>query len=142
MPPPQLSLAELYNVQSQKKIARHHSFDRVLELCHRRIRTVAKHGGMNTFYEIPGMIIGYPLYSIHECMMYIVDALRKNGFLVQILPPPNYAVIYMSWEPNDVRPPVKKLAAAAAATGSRSNNNPKLLESSGVNRKDGVLRLF
>lgn len=134
MTPPQLSLAELYNVQSQKKIARHHSFDRVLELCHRRIRTVAKHGGMNTFYEIPGMIIGYPLYSVYECMMYIVDALRKNGFLVQILPPPNYAVIYMSWEPNDVRPPVKKLTAFSS--------KPALLESSGVNRKDGILRLF
>lgn len=133
MPPPQLSLAELYNVQSQKKIARHHSFDRVLELCHRRIRTVAKHGGMNTFYEVPGMIIGYPLYNVHECMIYMVDALRKNGLLVQILPPPNFAVIYMSWEPNDVRPPVKKLS---------SRPKPALLESSGVNRKDGILRLF
>lgn len=126
MPPPQLTLAELYNVQKAKQTARHISFDRVIELCHRRIRTVASYSGMNTFFEIPGMIVGYPLFNIRECMGYLVEALRKNGFLVQILPPPHYAVVYISWDPNEVRPPVKK--------------SPALLE--GSNRKSGTLRLF
>ena len=106
--PPQLTLAELYKAQQHKQTMRHGSFDRVIELCHRRIRTVASYGGMNTFFEIPGMLIGYPLYNINECMEYMVNALRKNGFLVQILPPPHIAVVYISWEPTEVRPPVKK----------------------------------
>ena len=127
---PTLTLAELYKVQQQKQKSRHTSFDKVVELCHRRIRTVAAYGGMNTFFEIPGMIIGYPLFNIKECLIYMVEALRKNGFLVQLLPPPHVAVMYVSWDPNDVRPPVKK-APTALAPGA------------GERRRDaGVMRLF
>jgi hypothetical protein len=125
--PPQLTLAELYRMQKKKETMRHVSFDRVIELCHRRIRTVASYGGLNTFFEIPGMIIGYPLFNVIECMNYIVNALRKNGFLVQLLPPPNIAVIYISWDANEVRPPVKK--------------QPRLTNGSGGGG-NGILRLF
>ena len=130
MPPPTLTLAELYKVQQQKQKSRHTSFDKVVELCHRRIRTVAAYGGMNTFFEIPGMIIGYPLFNIKDCQLYMVEALRKNGFLVQLLPPPHVAVIYVSWDPNDVRPPVKKKSVAS------------LEPNAGSRREGGVLRLF
>lgn len=126
MSKPQLTLAELYSMQKQKLKLRGVSFDRVLELCHRRIRTVASYGGQNTFFEIPGMIMGYPLYNVKDCMLHLVDAMRKSGFLVQILPPPHVAVMYISWNPVDVRPPVKK--------------SPAVLE--GSSRSTGLLRLF
>ena len=60
-------------------------------------------GGMNTFFEVPGVVVGLPLYNLSQCVAYIVEALRKVGLLVQILPPPHVAVIYISWEPKDVR---------------------------------------
>jgi hypothetical protein len=101
--PPQINLNDLFSMQEQKRKNRTVCFDRVLELCHRRIKTVSSYGGQNTFYEIPGFIVGYPLYNINECMEYIVDALRKNGFLCQILPPPHKAVIYLSWDKNDIK---------------------------------------
>lgn len=107
--PPQISLHELYRMQKEKTNARIICFDRVLELCHRRIRTVASYGGQNTFFEVPGMMIGYPLYNIHECMDYVVDSLRKTGFLVQILPPPNVCVLYVSWDPKELRPNMHKV---------------------------------
>lgn len=105
---PQISLHELYRMQKEKTHARTLCFDRVLELCHRRIRTVASYGGLNTFFEVPGMMIGYPLYNIFECMDYIVENMRKTGFLVQILPPPNVCVIYISWDPNELKPASKQ----------------------------------
>jgi hypothetical protein len=37
-------------------------------------------------------------------MNYVVDKLRKNGFLIQILPPPHICVIYISWDPNELKP--------------------------------------
>lgn len=127
---PQLTLAELYTAREKKQIARSVSFDRVLELCHRRVRTVASYGGMNCFFEVPGMVVGYPLYNVQQCSIHIVESLRKSGFLVQLLPPPHISVMYISWDPNDVRPPVKK-------------SGPALLESSrGVRSPDGILRLF
>lgn len=111
---PQLNLHELYSMQEQKKKNRHLCFNHILELCHRRIRTVSSYGGENTFYEIPGMIVGYPLYNIKDCMEYVVAALRKNGLLVQILPPPHLFVIYLSWARNDVQ--AKKIQPPKAIT--------------------------
>lgn len=97
-------------MQKQKQHARTLCFDRVLELCHRRIRTVASYGGQNTFYEIPGMMVGYPLFNIFDCLDHVVKALRKSGFLVQILPPPNVCVVYVSWDPMEIKPPKSRPA--------------------------------
>ena len=109
--PPLLNLQELYNLKKKKDQHKNITFDKIIEQCHRRIRNIAQHGGMNTFYEIPGLLIGYPLYNIRDCMEYVVDKMRKNGFLVQILPPPHVCVIYISWDPAELKP--KKHAAPA-----------------------------
>jgi hypothetical protein len=102
--PPQINLQELYSMQKKKLTNRRKCFDHIIELCHRRIRTVSSYCGQNTFYEIPGFVIGYPLYNLNECIEYVVDALRKNSFLIQILPPPNVGVIYISWDPREIKP--------------------------------------
>lgn len=91
-------------MQKKKKDNRIACFDHIIELCHRRIRNVASYSGQNTFYEIPGLVVGYPLYNLYECIDYIVNALRKNGFLVQILPLPHVGVIYISWDPRELKP--------------------------------------
>jgi Family of unknown function (DUF5759) len=103
--PPQININELYSIQKKKKQKRTVCFDKILELCHNRIKSIAESNGQNTFYEIPGILAGYPLYDLNECLEYIVDALRKNGFLVQILPKPHVAVIYISWDPEELKPP-------------------------------------
>jgi hypothetical protein len=106
--PPQISLNELYSMGKKKQATRTLCFDRVVELCHRRIRTVASYGGLNAFYEIPSMLVGYPLYNLAECTHYVVAALRKNGFLVQLLGnsgAPVDGVIYISWDPKEIKPP-------------------------------------
>lgn len=102
--PPQIQLSELYQMKKKRDQSKTFCYDRVIELCHRRIRNIAGFGGQNTFYEIPGMLVGYPLYNIYECLEYVVESLRKSGFLVQILPPPHVCVVYVSWDPNDLKP--------------------------------------
>jgi hypothetical protein len=99
-----LTLNELYQVHRLKDVSKKASFKRVLELAHRRIRNVNGYGGLNTFFEIPGMMVGYPLYNIYECLNYVVEELRKAGFLTQILPPPHICVLYISWDPNELKP--------------------------------------
>lgn len=102
--PPQISLNELYQLKKKKDNIKNVCFDKIIDLCHRRIRTISSHGGMNTFYEIPGVLIGYPLYNIYECTDYVIKALRKNGLFVQLLPPPQISVLYISWDPEDLKP--------------------------------------
>lgn len=129
MPPPRITLNELYNAGKEKQNVRQMCFDKVLEQCHRRIRTVAAVNGMNTFFEVPGIVMGLPLYNLTHCTAYIVDALRKVGFLVQILPPPHVAVLYISWDPKDVkplRPALKGPSAPKKMTTFSTNNTLRL----------------
>lgn len=102
--PPHISLNELYNMQRKKENYKKTSYDKILEICHRRIRNIGSFGGLNTFFEVPGLLVGYPLYNIYHCTDYLVDQLRKSGFLIQILPPPQICVLYISWDPNELKP--------------------------------------
>lgn len=102
--PPQINLKELHNIQKKKLQLKSVAYDRILELIHRRIKLVASYGGSNTFYEIPGLIVGYPLYNLIDCTNYIINSLRNNGLLIQLLPPPHISVIYISWDKKDTKP--------------------------------------
>ena len=103
---PQISISELYTMKNKKDEIKTSTFNIIIEKCHAKIKTIAAQGGMNIFYEIPHVLLGYPLYNVNECLEYVIDALRKNGLLVQTLPYPNNFTIYISWKPTDVK--VKK----------------------------------
>ena len=100
--PPKISLAELYSLKDKKEKIRYTTFDKIIEKCHAKIKHTAIIGGMNIFFEIPYIVLGSPLYKIDECITYVVNALRTNGFFVQILSQPNENIIYVSWNPSDV----------------------------------------
>ena len=100
---PHISISELYSMKNKRDTKKNDIFILIIEKCHTKIRKIAQQGGMNLFYEIPPILLGYPLYNINECIEYVVDALRKNGLLVQILPHPNNFTIYISWKPTDIK---------------------------------------
>lgn len=112
--PPRLSLNELYNMHHKKENSKKAVFDKILELCHRRIRNISSFGGMNVFYEIPGLLIGYPLFNIEHCRDYVISQLRKSGLIVQILPPPQVNVLYISWDPEEIKATKKSQIALPA----------------------------
>lgn len=119
---PNISLSELYDMKKRKETNRTKSFDRIMELCHRRIRNIASYGGMNCFYEIPGVLVGFPLYNLEECIQYVVEKLRGTGFLVQLLPPPQIGVVYISWDPQEIKP---KRPALMGPSGKSSSSSRK-----------------
>jgi len=100
--PPKISLAELYTLKDKKELSKYITFDNIINICHKKIKNTAAIGGMNIFYEIPFYIYGKPLYKIEDCVKYIVESLRNNGFFVQILPEPNVNMIYVSWNPGEI----------------------------------------
>ncbi len=102
MATPQISIADLYSMKNKKDKIKTNTFNVIIEKCHSKIKHIAQQGGMEVFYEIPYVLIGYPLYNITECLDYVVDSLRKNGLLVQILPHPNDTTVYISWKPTDI----------------------------------------
>lgn len=91
-------------MRKQKETNKKMCYDKVLERSHKRIRTAAQYGGLNTFFEVPGMVVGLPLYNIQVCTEYVISKLRESGFLVQLLPPPSVYVLYISWDPEEIKP--------------------------------------
>lgn len=128
--PPQISITELYEINKKKELSKHVSYDKVIEMCHKKIKKIALAGGMNVFFEIPYIIIGLPLYNINNCIEYVVNSLRKNGLLIQVLAYPNNNTIYISWSPSDVNIKKTKYLENNTAT----NNNRRFLELSNNNR--------
>ena len=96
---PQISLSTLYEIKNKKDSYKNKTFDDIINKCHNKIKDIAKQGGMNTFFEIPYIIIGKPLYNINDCINYVVKSLQKNGLLVRLI---QKNLIYISWNPIDI----------------------------------------
>jgi hypothetical protein len=118
-----ISLNELYQLKRKKEYTRVQHFDKVLDRCYSRIRKVAEQGGLNTFYEVPGMIVGLPLYNIQTCTEYIIKKLRDSGFLVQLMPPPSMYVVYVCWDPEEIKP-MKQSAPTLLPPSSAPSSTP------------------
>ncbi len=101
--PPTISISELYSIKNNKDKVKFVSFDLIIEKCHLKIKNTALNGGMNIFFEVPFFLLGKPLYKINECIDYIISALKNNGLFVQLLPPPNNNILYISWKPTDIK---------------------------------------
>ena len=66
----------------------------------KKIKKIAELGGQSLYYNIPPIIIGYPLYNYNICVSYIIKSLQKNGLYISLLP--NNNTIYISWKIEDV----------------------------------------
>lgn len=91
-----LNILDLHRSINEKKIKRTECFEKVLETCHKKIKMCAETSNkLNCFYEVPEYIMGYPLFDLNDCIMFIMDALNRNGFLAVYYFP---KFIYISWD--------------------------------------------
>jgi hypothetical protein len=97
-----ISLTELYDIKKKKENRNSIVFNHILEICNKKIKHIAEHGGMSLYYKIPPVIIGFPLYNYSICVEYIIKQLKLSGLYVSQLPPPNNSYIYISWKLEDL----------------------------------------
>tara|TARA_A100001015_G_scaffold301169_1_gene387622 strand:- start:1140 stop:1580 length:441 start_codon:yes stop_codon:yes gene_type:complete len=91
-----ININELHRINEKRQKERIATYEKVLQKCHERIKTISKKPVNNTFcfYIVPNIIFGIPIYNVNECIIYLVQALNKNGFYV-VYTHPN--LIYISW---------------------------------------------
>jgi hypothetical protein len=91
-----INIDELHRINEIRAKERISTYEKVLQKCHERIKTISKKpkNNMFCFYIVPNIIFGVPLYDVNECIIYIVNCLIKNGFNV-VYTHPN--LIYISW---------------------------------------------
>jgi hypothetical protein len=97
---PQLSVKDIMNSMKKRDEKRKLCFDRVLEMCHKKIQKSASLNMPNCFYEVPEFMLGYPLYNINECIVHVLNQLQKSGFAVKYIFP---RILHVSWETEQVK---------------------------------------
>lgn len=91
-----INIDELNKINEDKFKKRLEIYDKVLKKVHERIKNIAysARGGVFCFYIVPSFIFGIPIYDINTCIVYIVNNLIKNGFIVNYTHP---NLLYISW---------------------------------------------
>jgi len=92
---PQINIEELHRTREKKIKEKLGVFNEVLRMCHLQIKKTSKNtSDCYCFYVIPSMVIGYPLYDINACTLYVVEKLVENGFNVVYTHP---SLLLISW---------------------------------------------
>jgi hypothetical protein len=118
--PPQLRPNELFERRRQRDGAKLKSYNKILEQIYTRIRTTSKEGG-NTWilYTVPQVLIGNPLISLEDCVVYLVYILRQQDYQVRYSYP---NLLYISWAHHEHQyivkgsPIMQTMLAAAQST--------------------------
>lgn len=99
-----INIFKLNTIRDEKELLKHETYRKVLEKCHYKIQSNASKGLTYCFYTLPEFMIGLPTYDKLKCAEYIVNKLRKNGFVVMFTYP---SLIYASWEhvPSSIKNP-------------------------------------
>jgi hypothetical protein len=88
---------DLVKSQEEKKKLKEKTYKKILERIEKKISIASNSDFYYTYYEVPELILGLPLYSIKDCIVYVKKKLEYNGFKV-LLSEPN--TLFISWQPN------------------------------------------
>ena len=94
-----LSVRDLVTRMQARQAKRHQCFDKVLEKCFAHIERHASKDQHFCFYEVPHIMMGFPIYDLNECIKYLIQKLEHQEFLVKYYFP---QILYISWNVNEI----------------------------------------
>ena len=105
-----LNLDELYIKKQQQDLNILNNYNKILVRVHNKIKYVSKQliNDQCCWYIVPEMMIGIPKYNNNDCIAYIIDKLRENGFIVRYTHPNLLFISWKHWVPTYVRNEIKK----------------------------------
>ena len=85
-------------------------YNKVLNRIHTRIKITSRQKKNNQFcwFVVPEVILGEPRYDPKNCIPYLIEKLKDNGFLVKYTHP---NLLFLTWQhyiPSYVRTEIKK----------------------------------
>jgi len=95
-----MSLVEVLQIERERVRRERLVLDTVYERMGNRINCSVRAGSKTCIYTIPDMIPGYPLVNITKTMMFLLNKLKKEGFIA--LPLSEYHIL-ITWDPNELR---------------------------------------
>jgi len=105
-----LNMDELYEEKQKKDLQKVSTYNKLLTRIHSKIKVISKQRLDNQacWYLMPEILIGAPNYDFTECLSYVMQKLKENGFVVKYTHPNLLFISWMHWVPTYVRNELKK----------------------------------
>jgi len=89
------SITSLHEEKTLKESSKNDIFKIVLNKIIQKIIYTNKHTEQTyIIFEIPKILIGYPQYDMKSCLLFIMNKLNENGYLVDFVDP---FYLYIDW---------------------------------------------
>ena len=105
-----INLDELYEKKKQYDLHKLELYNKILNRIHVKIKTISKQKIDEQFcwFVVPEVIIGVPKYDQGDCIGYLVQKLKDNGFAVKYYHPNTLFICWNHFVPSYVRTELKK----------------------------------
>lgn len=90
-----INILDLHRMVNEKKDKQNFCYEKLLEMTHNKVKRAAAQKSLRCLFEVPSYVFGYPLFDLNECIDFIVQELKANGFVVNYYFPNK---IYISWD--------------------------------------------
>jgi hypothetical protein len=94
-PPDIPSIMSLHKEKSTKESSKNDIFNIVLNKIVQKIVYTNRHTDQTyVIFEIPQILIGYPQYDMKSCILFVMNRLSANGYIVEFVQP---FYLYIDW---------------------------------------------
>lgn len=89
------SIISLHKEKSTKESSKNDIFNIVLNKIVQKIVYTNRHTDQTyVIFEIPQILIGYPQYDMKSCILFVMNRLSSNGYMVEFVQP---FYLYIDW---------------------------------------------
>tara|TARA_Y100000817_G_C16779088_1_gene509697 strand:+ start:137 stop:676 length:540 start_codon:yes stop_codon:yes gene_type:complete len=105
-----IDLDELYEKKRVTDLNNLDLFNKILNRIHHKIKKTSQLCKDATWcwFVVPEVMIGIPKYDHAECIGFLVEKLRENGFNIRYFHPNTILISWGHWIPSYVRTEIKK----------------------------------
>ena len=107
---PHIDIDELYETKQKIDINRVAMYNKLIFRIHNKIKISSKQRENNQFcyFVMPEILVGFPNYDFNECLIYVINSLENDGFLVKYIHPNLILISWNHWIPEYVRNEIKR----------------------------------
>ena len=88
-------ISTLHQEKHMKESSKHDIFNIVLNKIIQKIIYTNRHTDQTyVIFEIPQILIGYPQYDMKSCLLFVMNKLSNNGYIVEFMQP---FYVYIDW---------------------------------------------
>ena len=105
-----IDLDDLYEKKRQQDLNNLELFNKILNKIHQKIKKTSTlfKDIQHCWFVIPEVMLGIPKYDQGQCIGYVVEKLRENGFNIRYFHPNTILISWNHWIPSYVRTEIKK----------------------------------